>query len=93
MALQEQSANVTPKSEKPSRKNEEKVNYKFFVIKCLPKTPFLDFSLSDYQNCDARRREEVQKKRNCPTGSTTTAVSTCANSESHLRVDDEKQEP
>jgi len=60
------------------------------------KTSFFLISLFfiDHQNCDARRREEVQKKHDYSARSTATAFFTYTiNSESHALVDDKKQEP
>lgn len=93
MALQEQSANMMPKSEKPSRKNEEKVCVSYIQISylsmCLEIFMFyFSFSLLDHQNCDARRRKKVQKKRDDFATNTATADLTYANNESHLRVND-----
>lgn len=91
MALQEQSANVMPKSEKPSRKNEEKVCVQIsYHSMCLRMFFFFHFSFSllDHQICYARCREKVQKKRDDFATNTATADLTYANNENHLRVDD-----
>lgn len=89
MALQEQSANMMLKSEKSLRKNEEKVRI-FLIIPCVVCLAiFLLFSvlLLDHQNCDARRCEKVQKKRNDFATSTVTA-DPYANNKSHICVND-----
>lgn len=59
--------------------------------KCLAKLSFLSLIFLLDQNCDARRCEEVQEKRDYPAGSTT-AIPTCADSESHPHFNNEEQE-
>lgn len=87
MALQEQSTNIAPKSEKPSRKNEEKVHSVHTFYHHI--TIFLSLLfLPDHQDCDARCCEEVQEKCDNVVGSIATASPIHAKTESHHRVDD-----